>query len=73
MTERAAIDSLSELIQDDLICLLDSQFGEVEYVNEVKTLACNIVVDRINDFKKRYIVATSRSLGKSTNLKLEDK
>ena len=39
-------NSISESIQDDLICLLDSQFGEVEYVDEVKTMACQIVVDR---------------------------
>jgi len=38
---------LSEQIQDDLICLLDSQFGEVEYIDEVKTAACQIVVDRV--------------------------
>jgi hypothetical protein len=39
-------NSISESIQDDLICLLDSQFGEVYYVDEVKTMACQIVVDR---------------------------
>jgi len=40
------LKSISESIQDDLICLLDSQFGEVEYIDEVKTMACQIVVDR---------------------------
>lgn len=40
--------SISEQIQVDLICLLDSQLGEVEYVDEVKTLACQIVVDNFN-------------------------
>lgn len=38
-----------EQIQEDLISLLDSQFGMVEYVDEVKDLACQIVVD---NFKK---------------------
>ncbi len=28
-----------EQIQQDLITLLDSQFGEVEYLDEVRTLA----------------------------------
>jgi len=36
---------VSERIQNDLICLLDSHFGQVEYVDEVKTAACQIVVD----------------------------
>jgi len=40
--------SVREQIQEDLICLLDSQFGEVEYVGEVKDLACQIVVDNFN-------------------------
>jgi hypothetical protein len=41
--------SCREQIQEDLISLLDSQFGLVEYVDEVKDLACQIVVD---NFKK---------------------
>jgi hypothetical protein len=38
-----------EQIQEDLICLLDSQFGMVEYVDEVKDMACQIVVDNFNN------------------------
>jgi hypothetical protein len=37
--------SVREQIQDDLISLLESQFGEVDYLDEVQTLACQIVVD----------------------------
>lgn len=43
------IAEIKEQIQEDLIALLDSQFGEVEYVEEVKDLACQIVID---NFKK---------------------
>jgi hypothetical protein len=39
-----------EQIQQDLITLFDSQFGEVEYLDEVKTLACQIVVDNFVKF-----------------------
>jgi hypothetical protein len=39
-----------EQIQQDLITLLDSQFGEVDYLDEVKTLACQIVVDNFTKF-----------------------
>ena len=39
-----------EQIQQDLITLLDSQFGEVEYLDEVRTLACQIVVDNFAKF-----------------------
>ena len=39
-----------EQIQQDLITLIDSQFGEVEYLDEVKTLACQIVVDNFVKF-----------------------
>ncbi len=39
-----------EQIQQDLITLLDSQFGEVEYLDEVKTLACQIVVDNFTKY-----------------------
>jgi hypothetical protein len=38
-----------EQIQEDLIDLLDSQFGEVEYVDEVKDMACEIINE---NFKK---------------------
>jgi hypothetical protein len=37
--------SVREQIQSDLICLLESQFGEVDYLSEVQDLACQIVVD----------------------------
>jgi hypothetical protein len=39
------IISVREQIQNDLICLLESQFGEVDYLDEVQSLACQIVVD----------------------------
>jgi hypothetical protein len=41
--------SVREQIQEDLISLLESQFGEVDYLSEVQDLACQIVVD---DFSK---------------------
>ena len=44
MTETEVL-SVREQIQEDLICLLESQFGEIEYLNEVQDLACQIVVD----------------------------
>ena len=40
-----SIISVREQIQEDLIALLESQFGQVEYLEEVQTLACQIVVD----------------------------
>lgn len=43
------LQELSEAIQDDLICLLDEQFGEAEYLDDVQTLACQIVVDRVKE------------------------
>lgn len=36
--------SVREQIQEDLIVLLEEQFGEVEYIEEVKDLACGLVV-----------------------------
>ena len=39
------IISVREQIQNDLLCLLESQFGEVDYLTEVQDLACQIVVD----------------------------
>jgi hypothetical protein len=48
MTETDLL-SVREQIQEDLICLLESQFGEVDYLDEVKDLACQIVID---NFKK---------------------
>jgi hypothetical protein len=44
MTETDII-SVREQIQNDLICLLESHFGEVDYLEEVQDLACQIVVD----------------------------
>ena len=41
-----------EQIQEDLICLLDSQFGLVEYVDEVKDMACQIIVDNFDELLK---------------------
>ncbi len=41
-----------EQIQEDLICLLDSQFGLVEYVDEVKDMACQIIVDNFDQLLK---------------------
>jgi hypothetical protein len=43
--------SVREQLQEDLICLLESQFGEVDYLDEVKSLACQIVVDNFNQLK----------------------
>jgi hypothetical protein len=40
--------SVREQLQEDLICLLESQFGEVDYLDEVQQLACQIVVDNFN-------------------------
>ena len=40
--------AVREQIQEDLICLLESQFGEVDYIDEVKSLACQIVIDNFN-------------------------
>ena len=44
MTETDIL-SLREQIQNDLICLLESQFGEIDYLSEVQDLACQIIVD----------------------------
>jgi len=44
--------SVREQIQEDLICLLESQFGEVDYLDEVKDLACQIVVDNFTKLLK---------------------
>ena len=46
------VHDLRELIQDDIITCVDSHFGEVEYVEEVKTQLCQIVDDRINEYEK---------------------
>ena len=42
---------IRELIQDDIITCMDSHFGEVEYVDEVKTQLCQIVVDRFKELE----------------------
>lgn len=42
-----------EQIQEDLICLLDSQFGMVEYVDEVKDMACQIVIDNFDNLLEK--------------------
>ena len=46
------IISVREQIQNDLICLLESQFGEVDYLSEVQDLACQIVVDNFTKLVK---------------------
>lgn len=51
-------DQLNEL--EDLICvdlrnLLESQFGEVEYIGEVKAVACRIVCDRIYEMNIKHL------------------
>lgn len=48
-------DSLQKKVICDLHDLLDSQFGEAEYLDEVKDLASKIVRDRFNDFAKRNL------------------
>jgi hypothetical protein len=42
-----------EQIQEDLICLLDSQFGMVEYVDEVKDMACQIIIDNFDNLLEK--------------------
>jgi len=51
MTETDII-SVREQIQNDLICLLESQFGEVDYLSEVQDLACQIVVENFTQLLK---------------------
>ena len=46
------IISVREQIQNDLICLLESQFDEVDYLSEVQDLACQIVVDNFTTLLK---------------------
>ena len=46
------IISVREQIQNDLICLLESQFGEVDYLSEVQDLACQIVVENFTKLLK---------------------
>ena len=51
MTETDII-SVREQIQNDLICLLESQFGQVDYLSEIQDLACQIVVDNFTQLLK---------------------
>jgi hypothetical protein len=44
---------MREQIQEDLICLLDSQFGMVEYVDEVKDMACQIIIDNFDNLTEK--------------------
>ena len=44
--------SVREQLQEDLICLLESQFGEVDYLSEVQDLACQIVVSNFTKLLK---------------------
>ena len=50
--------SVREQIQEDLITLLDSQFGDFpewytpEYTDNVKDLACQIVIDNFTNLIK---------------------
>ena len=46
------IISVREQIQDDLICLLESQFGQADYLSEVQDLACQIVADNFTQLLK---------------------
>lgn len=48
MSKMRELIDVREQIQEDLICLLDSQFGMVEYVDEVKDMACQIITDNFN-------------------------
>jgi hypothetical protein len=42
------IISVREQIQEDLICLLESQFGQADYLSDVQDLACQIVIENFN-------------------------
>jgi hypothetical protein len=44
--------TVREQLQEDLITLLDSQFGEVDYLDDVKDIACQIVVENFADLIK---------------------
>jgi hypothetical protein len=47
-SSKTELMSLREQLQEDLICMLESQFGEVDYLSEVQDLACKIVVDNFS-------------------------
>jgi hypothetical protein len=40
--------SVREQIQDDLIVLLEEEFGEVANIEEIQDLACGLVVTNFN-------------------------
>ena len=42
-----------EQIQEDLICMLDSQIGMIEYVDEVKDMACQIIIDNFDNLLEK--------------------
>lgn len=42
-----------EQIQEDLICMLDSQIGMIEYVDEVKDMACQIIIDNFDNLTEK--------------------
>jgi hypothetical protein len=46
------IISVCEQIQEDLICLLESQFGQADCLSEVQDLACQIVADNFAQLLK---------------------
>jgi len=46
------IISVREQIQEDLISLLESQFGQADYLSEVQDLACQIVVSNFTQLLK---------------------
>jgi hypothetical protein len=50
--EQNNILSVKEQIQQDLICLLESQFGQADYLSEVQDLACQIVVNNFTTLLK---------------------
>ena len=49
---RQKVLTVREQLQEDLITLLDSQFGEVDYLDDVKDLACQIVNDNFANLIK---------------------
>ena len=59
--------TIREQLQEDLITLLDSQFGEVDYLDDVKDLACQIVVDNFADLIKLHSLKNLRLIHSRTN------
>ena len=43
--------SVRDQIQEDLICLLATQFDDEEQMDEVQRIACQIVVDNFNKLR----------------------